>query len=107
VAGVEPFGDLVGRDFRPPAPNLVWCADIKRIRTGAGWLYLAAVQDLFSRRIVGWGMAAHRPFQRRDARAGSEAGQQPGDPGRRSPSGRADTPETGPCGRPAIDCDHP
>ena len=59
VPGVEPFADLVGRDFRPEAPNLVWAADIKQIRTGEGWLYLAAVQDLFSRRIVGWSMAAH------------------------------------------------
>ena len=59
VEGVEPFGDLVGRDFRPDAPNRVWAADIKQIRTGEGWLYLAAVQDLFSRRIVGWSMAAH------------------------------------------------
>jgi putative transposase len=37
----------------------VWAADIKQIRTGEGWLYLAAVQDLFSRRIVGWAMAPH------------------------------------------------
>ncbi len=59
VEGVEPFGDLVGRDFRPDAPNRVWCADIKQIKTGEGWLYLAAVQDLFSRRIVGWAMAGH------------------------------------------------
>ena len=59
VEGVEPFGDLVGRNFRPEAPNRVWCADIKQIRTDEGWLYLAAVQDLFSRRIVGWSMAAH------------------------------------------------
>ena len=59
VAGVEPFADLVGRDFRPAAPNLVWATDIKQTRTGEGWLYLAAVQDLFSRRIVGWSMAAH------------------------------------------------
>jgi putative transposase len=59
VAGIEPFGDLVGRDFRPDAPNMVWAADIKQIKTGEGWLYLAAVQDLFSRRIVGWAMAAH------------------------------------------------
>jgi len=59
VAGVEPFADLVGRDFRPAAPNLVWATDIKQMRTGEGWLYLAAVQDLFSRRIVGWSMAAH------------------------------------------------
>jgi putative transposase len=59
VEGIEPFGDLVGRDFRPDAPNRVWCADIKQIKTGEGWLYLAAVQDLFSRRIVGWAMASH------------------------------------------------
>jgi putative transposase len=59
VEGVEPFGDLVGRDFRPDAPDRVWCADIKQIKTGEGWLYLAAVQDLFSRRIVGWAMDRH------------------------------------------------
>jgi putative transposase len=59
VDGVEPFGDLVGRDFRADAPDRVWAADIKQIKTGEGWLYLAAVQDLFSRRIVGWAMAEH------------------------------------------------
>jgi putative transposase len=59
VEGIEPFRDLVGRDFRPDAADRVWCADIKQIRTGEGWLYLAAVQDLFSRRIVGWAMAPH------------------------------------------------
>ena len=59
VEGVEPFRDLVGRDFRPDAPDRVWAADIKQIKTGEGWLYLAAVQDLFSRRIVGWGMDRH------------------------------------------------
>jgi putative transposase len=59
VAGVEPFGDLVGRGHRPDAPNKVWCTDIKQTMTGEGWLYLAAVQDLFSRRIVGWAMAPH------------------------------------------------
>jgi putative transposase len=59
VPGVQPFGDLVGRDFRPDAPDRVWAADIKQIKTGEGWLYLAAVQDLFSRRIIGWAMAPH------------------------------------------------
>ena len=59
VEGVEPFRDLVGRNFRPEAPNRVWCADIKQIGTGEGWLYLAAVQDLFNRRIVGWAMKPH------------------------------------------------
>ena len=59
VPGVEPFADLVGRQFRPEAPDRVWCMDIKQTMTGEGWLYLAAVQDLFSRRIVGWAMAGH------------------------------------------------
>ena len=59
VAGVEPFSDLVARNFRPDAPNRAWAADIKQVKTGEGWLYLAAVQDLFSRRIVGWSMAEH------------------------------------------------
>jgi putative transposase len=59
VEGVEPFGDLVGRDFCPDAPDRVWAADIKQIRAGEGWLYLAAVQDLYSRRIVGWAMQPH------------------------------------------------
>jgi putative transposase len=59
VEGVEPFGDLVSREFRADAPNRVWAADIKQTMTGEGWLYLAAVQDLFSRRIVGWAMAPH------------------------------------------------
>lgn len=59
VDGVEPFSDLVARAFRPEAPDRVWAADIKQVRTGEGWLYLAAVQDLFSRRIVGWAMDRH------------------------------------------------
>jgi putative transposase len=49
--------DLVERDFRPAAPNLLWIADMTYLRTWEGWLYLAAVQDAFSRRIVGWSMA--------------------------------------------------
>jgi len=59
VKGVRPAPDLVERNFRPDAPNVLWVTDIKQIQTGEGWLYLAAVQDLFSRRIVGWSMAAH------------------------------------------------
>jgi putative transposase len=56
VPGVRPASDLVGRDFAPSAPNQLWVADIKYIPTGAGWLYLAAVLDCFSRRVVGWSM---------------------------------------------------
>jgi putative transposase len=49
----------VERDFNPAAPNRTWSGDITYIRTWEGWLYLAHVQDLFSRRIVGWAMTDH------------------------------------------------
>ena len=49
--------NLLDRDFHPEHPNQVWCADITYIPTGEGWLYLAVVEDLFSRMIVGWSMA--------------------------------------------------
>ena len=48
--------NLVARDFRAAAPNRVWLADITYIPTDEGWMYLAAVMDLFSRKIVGWAM---------------------------------------------------
>jgi putative transposase len=54
-----PAPDLVARQFRPPAPDRLWVADITQQRTGEGWLYLAVVLDAFSRRIVGWSMADH------------------------------------------------
>jgi putative transposase len=56
VAGVRAAADLVGRDFAPSAPNQLWVADIKYVPTAAGWLYLAAVVDCYSRRVVGWSM---------------------------------------------------
>jgi putative transposase len=59
VPGVEPATDLVERDFRPAGPNVLWVADITYLRSGEGWLYLAAVQDAYSRQIVGWSMATH------------------------------------------------
>jgi putative transposase len=59
VPGVRVADDLVERDFRPAAPNVLWIADLTYLRTWEGWLYLAAVQDAFSRRIVGWSMADH------------------------------------------------
>lgn len=43
----------------PDAPNQIWLQDITYVRTGAGWLYLALVLDLWSRKIVGWAMAEH------------------------------------------------
>jgi transposase InsO family protein len=51
--------DLVQRNFTPTAPNQVWTGDITYIATDEGWLYLAAVIDLFSRQVVGWSMQAH------------------------------------------------
>jgi putative transposase len=47
----------LARAFDPTAPNAVWSADITYIPTREGWLYLAVVEDLFSRMIVGWSMA--------------------------------------------------
>jgi len=46
------------RQFDPAAPNAAWVADITYIPTREGWLYLAAVEDLYSRMVVGWAMAA-------------------------------------------------
>ena len=57
--GDRPATDLVERDFNPSGPNVLWVADITYLRTGEGWLYLAAVQDTYSRLIVGWSMATH------------------------------------------------
>ncbi len=51
--------NMIGRDFTAAAPNRVWLADITCIPTAEGWLYLAAVMDLFSRKIVGWAMRDH------------------------------------------------
>lgn len=51
--------DRVRRDFNPPAPDVVWCGDITYLHTGEGWLYLATVIDLFSRRVIGWAAADH------------------------------------------------
>jgi putative transposase len=59
VPGVRVADDLVDRKFAAGAPNRVWVADITYLRTWQGWLYLVAVQDLYSRRIVGWSMADH------------------------------------------------
>jgi putative transposase len=59
IPGITPATDLVNRDFKPSGPNVLWVADITYLRTGEGWLYLAAVQDTYSRQIVGWSMATH------------------------------------------------
>lgn len=51
--------DLVDRDFAAERPNQLWVADITYVSTWAGFLFLAIVLDVFSRRIVGWAMATH------------------------------------------------
>jgi putative transposase len=51
--------NVLDRHFKAPAPNTAWLCDITYIPTDEGFLYLAGVMDLFSRRIVGWSMADH------------------------------------------------
>ena len=55
VPAVRVCEDLLDPAFLAAAPNRLWVADITYLRTWEGWLYLVAVQDLFSRRIVGLG----------------------------------------------------
>jgi putative transposase len=59
VPGVRVADDLVQRGFRPAAPNVLWCADITYLDTWQGRCYPAAVQDLYSRLVVGWQLAEH------------------------------------------------
>jgi len=49
--------NLLNRNFQVDAPNQVWVSDITYIRTMEGWLYLAIIMDLYSRKIVGWAMS--------------------------------------------------
>jgi transposase InsO family protein len=51
--------DLIGRRLDPGAPDVAWCQDITYIPTGEGWLFLASVLDLGSRRLLGYSMAEH------------------------------------------------
>jgi putative transposase len=51
--------NVLGRDFTADAPDRKWAADITYVATGQGWLYLAVVIDLCTRRVVGWAMADH------------------------------------------------
>ena len=55
----RPAPNLLNQDFSSLAPDRKWVSDITYIDTAEGWLYLAAILDLFSRRIVGWAMDEH------------------------------------------------
>ena len=61
IAGEDGFfiPDLVGRGFDPGAPNRAWVQDITYIATGEGWLYMASVLDLGSRRLIGFALDVH------------------------------------------------
>lgn len=50
------YPNLLNQEFNPKAPNCVWVSDITYIWTSEGWLYLATIMDLFSRKIIGWSM---------------------------------------------------
>lgn len=56
-------GNLLDRQFKADAPNRKWVADFIYIWTAAGWLYVAVVLDLYSRRIVGWSMQSSMTSQ--------------------------------------------
>jgi putative transposase len=60
--GIRPAGSIapnvLDRGFEASAPNRKWIADFTYVWTAEGWLYVAAVIDLFSRRVVGWSMSA-------------------------------------------------
>jgi len=58
-AGARRAPDLVRRHFTADATNVLWVADATYVPTGEGFLYLAVVLDVFSRRIIGWAMSNH------------------------------------------------
>jgi putative transposase len=75
VAAVAP--NVLARSFEASAPNRKWIADFTYVWTAEGWLYVAAVVDLFSRRVVGWSMnaAMTAPARHRRPGDGNLAGQ--------------------------------
>jgi putative transposase len=56
---LKPSPNILDRDFEATAMNQKWCSDITYVATEQGWLYVATIKDLYSKRIVGWAMADH------------------------------------------------
>ena len=56
-SGLARAANLLDQDFSAAVPNERWASDITYIWTGQGWLFLAVVMDLYSRRIIGWSMS--------------------------------------------------
>lgn len=52
------FENVLNRDFSPTAPDRAWVSDITYVWTQEGWLYLAVIIDLYSRKVVGWSMSS-------------------------------------------------
>ncbi|ACO74017.1 hypothetical protein LHK_01172 [Laribacter hongkongensis HLHK9] len=61
--GLPVAPNVLDRQFDPVTPNRAWVTDITYVRTRSGWLYLAAVMDLFSRKIVGGAMTPSMPAE--------------------------------------------
>ena len=61
--GLPVSPNILDRQFDVAGPNQAWVCDITYIRTRSGWLYLAAVMDLYARKIVGWAMAPDMPAE--------------------------------------------
>jgi transposase InsO family protein len=61
--GLPVAGNVLNRQFHPNEPDKAWVSDITYVRTASGWLYLAAVLDLYSRKVVGWAMAPSMPAE--------------------------------------------
>jgi transposase InsO family protein len=57
--GQTPSPNLLNREFTVEAPNVAWVTDITYVPTQDGWVYLAVIIDLFSRKVVGWAMDSH------------------------------------------------
>ena len=69
--------DRVERQFQADGPDRIWVADITYVPTWAGFVYLAIVLDVFSRRVVGWSMAHHLRTERVLGALNMALGQQP------------------------------